>query len=237
MRARTLAALVSFPLLAACGGGAGSTASPEGSPSANLGPAPDPASYRASIDHPWFPASPGTTWTYRGEEDGVPFDETVRVLSEPRVLLGVSCLGLEEETSRDGVLLETTTEWYAQDESGAVWKFGEESFAAHGRALVATRDSWVAGEAGATPWLWLPAAPRVGDRCEGGPDGGRDLRVVRSLDATAAVPAGLFEGCLAVEENPDDPDDVDLILYATGVGAVSTTFPGGRIELVSRAGP
>ena len=64
------------------------------------------------------------------------------------------------------------------------------------------------------------------------PDGQDQFEIV-SLRATAAVPAGVFENCLQIIENPEDAEDTDIILYARGVGRVSEKSSGGKIVRVS----
>lgn len=221
-----LASLSLASVLAAsgCGGGGASDA---------FAPVLDLQSFRAGIDHRYFPLTPDREWTYEGLQDGTPRRDEVRVLAEPRVLMGVSCTGLQDDEFLDGMPFERTVEWYAEDRRGNVWKFGEESAEFDGVAFVPRADSWVAGVGGAVPWLAFPAEPRVGQTFVGGPVGGEDKFEVLSVTETVAVPLGTFANCLRLLENPDDPDDTDIILYAGGLGQVSEAFPGGRVDLVS----
>jgi len=94
-------------------------------------------------------------------------------------------------------------------------------------------DSWVAGEEDGVPPMAFAADPRPGDRFFGYTPVGLDVFEVASLTSTAAVPAGFFEECLELHENPDDPDDADIILYARGVGRVSEGGVHDHIDLES----
>jgi hypothetical protein len=190
-------------------------------------------SFVAGVEHPWFPLRPGTQWTYEGETDGSRRRDEVRVLEQTRVIAGTTCTALHQEVFLDGELAEVTTEWFAQDGDGSIWKFGEETAELDGIVFVLTEDSWVAGFDGAVPWMFLAADPQVGDRYVGYRPGGREVVEIVSLTATADVPAGVFENCLEAEENPDDIEDEDIILFAPGVGLVSETGHTGRIELVA----
>jgi hypothetical protein len=226
---KALAAIARTSLLAlvpGCGGG-GSGGEP---------PSVNPAAFVAGVDHSYFPMSPGTHWVLEGEDEGLPAREEIRVLDETRLLAGVECTGLLEEIFVGGVLVERTTEWYAQDRHGSVWKFGEETFEWDGVAFVLGDDSWEVGAGDAVPWLAFPADPHAGDTFTGYRPGGTDVFHVVSTTETATVPAGVFVDCLQLLENPDDPEDTDVILYAPGVGRVSERSTTGRLELVSMAG-
>ncbi len=218
--------LLGGPALAACGGGGAVATDPAGT-----------TVFVAGIDHSYFPIAPGRTWTYEGEEEGLLRHEEVRTLDGTRVIAGVSCTAIEEETWLDGVLDGVTHEWFAQDADGNVWKFGEESWARVGEDLVLSEDSWLARPRGPRPWMAFPANPVVGQRYSGYRPGGVDVHEVASVTDFANVPAGAFADCLRIVENPDDPEDTDIILYAPGVGRASETTPTGHAELVSFGTP
>ena len=187
----------------------------------------------AEVEHPYFPLRPGAIWIYEGVVDGSHRRDEVQVLDQTRVIADATCTTVMQEVFLDGELAEVTTEWFAQDGAGNVWKFGEETGEFDGVVFRATDESWVAGEAGFSPWIFLPAEPRVGDKYIGHRPGGRDTLEILSLTATADVPAGTFLNCLEAEEEPDDVDDPDIILFAPNVGLVSETGHNGRMELIS----
>lgn len=197
-------------------------------------PLPAPADYVASVGHPFMPLTPGTLLVYEGFDEGLPRRDEVRVQREPETILGVACTAVVQQVIIDGEPAESTTEWFAQDRAGNVWKFGEESQEFDGGAGAATTpDSWRAGASGALPWMVLSAQPRAGDVYDGTWPGGEEVVSVVATDAVAAVPFGSFAGCLvALETNPDDVEDADRIIYAPGVGSISEQGAGGLIELV-----
>ena len=219
-----LAIALAIPL-SACGGGGGPAAVTV-----------DPAAFVAGIDHKYFPISKGRTWDYVGEDSGLGKRESVTTLDATRMILGVACTAVHGEVFLDGVLTEVSTEWFAEDARGNVWKFGEEALDWDGVNLARTEDSWIAGVGGARPWVAFLANPRVGDRVHGYVPGGEEVLVVRAVDQTVVLPSGVFTGCIEIVENPDDPEDSDIILYAPGVGKVSETNPTGRVELGSTTG-
>lgn len=192
-----------------------------------------PTEYVAAVDHHYMPLVPGSVWSYVGHEDGIPKREEVRVLEDTRLVFGVPCSAVVEEIFLEDELVEMTTHFLASDALGNVWRFGEESIEFEDGVPVVSEDSWEAGVDGALPWITLSADPVVGDVFS---DGGNEEATVLAVDATAGVPAGVFEGCLEVEEtNPEDPEDRDRIIYAPDVGLVSEESPNGRIDLVSFA--
>lgn len=225
----TLMASLLLPLgLAACGGGA--TAQPDATQI-------NPALYVLGVDHNYFPLTPGWVWTYEGIDDGSERLEIVRTLETPEVVAGVPCVAVYQEVFLDGLLAEVTTEWYAEDQAGNVWKFGERSLEEEDGAMVLTPDSWRAGVRGAFPWMQFPANPLPGQVITGyQPIGEEDLHVV-SINAIADTPAGQFQNCLQIIENPDDPEDTDIILYGPGAGRVVETHSGGQTRLTGLQKP
>ena len=194
---------------------------------------PEAMEFAEAVDHPYFPLEPGILRVYEGNSDASHRRDDVRTLAERRTLEGVSCVPVLQEVYLDGELTEVTTEWFAQDAQGNVWKFGEWSSEFDEGEWVRTDDSWLAGENGARPWLILAAVPEVGDRYVGNAADGQDQLVVLAVDASITVPAGSFDNCLHLHENPDDPDDSDIILIGPGAGLVSEQSGEGTIVLTS----
>jgi len=60
-----------------------------------------------------------------------------------------------------------------------------------------------------------------------------DTYHVLSVTDEVSVPAGSYQGCLKLLENPDDPEDTDIILYAPGVGRVTEESTSGQLQLVA----
>jgi hypothetical protein len=203
-------------------------------------PAPNAPEFSEAVDHAFMPLLPGTVRIYEGTDDGRARRDRVVVLAETELILGTACTAVHQQVHLDGELAEDTTEWFAADAEGNVWKFGEESLEFEEGVPLLTEDSWRAGRAGAAPWMVLAADPRPGDVYAALLPEGREEVTVVGLAVTAQVAAGLFGGCLeVVEAGSDDPgepvdvEDADRIIYAPGVGMVSEESPSGRIELVS----
>ena len=217
-----LAAMVALALLAGSGSGAAK---------ANQH-APDPSRFVRTVDNPWFPLRPGTTFVYRGVKDGEPSRDVVRVTSRTRVIQGVRCTAVSDRLYTSGRLSERTTDWYAQDRDGTVWYFGEDTAELDRAGKVTSREgSWLAGVAGARAGVFMPARPRVGQRFrqEYLKGHANDHFQVLSLRAPVRVPAVSSHRALLTKEwTPLEPDVVDHKLYVRGIGLVDErTIRGG----------
>ena len=172
-----------------------------------------PASYLQGVNHQYFPLVPGRYWVLEGQKEGVPVREEIQTLQQTRVIQDIECTGIYEETFEDGELVETNTEWFAQDLFGNVWKFGEAAYEIEDNVPELSDDSWVAGDGqGVEPWLAFAGFPQVGDVFIGRSPEGEEEYHTLSLSETVNVPAGNFNNCMMQQENPDDPEDSDIIL-------------------------
>jgi hypothetical protein len=206
-----------------------------------LGPAPyapviDPAHFVAGIDNPYYPLAPGTTFIYEGQiEEGFEHVEFA-VTHATRVILGVTCIEIHDQRFLNGVLLEDTRDWFAQDDVGNVWYFGENTTLVDRGLPVNLGGTWTGGVDGAQPGLIMEAHPAIGDfyRQEFLLREAEDLAEVTSLSTPITVPYGSFPNALkTTESSPKAPGDVSDKFYAAGVGNLLTVEPNGdRSELV-----
>lgn len=186
-------------------------------------PVINPADFVATIDNPYFPLTPGTTYIYEGiTEKGLEHVETT-VTTDTKVILGVTCTVVRDTVTVDGVLEEDTFDWYAQDKSGNVWYFGENSLSYEGGLIVSLAGSWIAGVDGAKPGIIMEASPKVGDlyRQEFSAGVAEDMAEVLSLNESVTVPAGTYTNCIKTKDfSPIEPDAIEHKLYCPGVGNV-----------------
>ena len=190
-------------------------------------PAPPPPSSTAfvrTVDNPWFPLRPGTTFVYRGVKDGAPTRDVVHVTHATRVIDGVRCTAVTDRLYASGRLAERTTDWYAQDRAGTVWYFGEDTAELDATGKVTSREgSWLSGVHGARPGVFMPAHPRVGQafRQEYLKGHAEDHFRVLDLHAAAHTPAVDSRRALLTKEwTPLESGVVDHKLYVRGVGLV-----------------
>jgi len=211
---------------------------PECTPDASYDPVVVPAAFEATVTNPLFPLVPGTKFTYTGSNETI----EVTVLPGKKLILGVSCTIVHDVVKEDGEVIEDTFDWFAQDTSGAVWYFGEDTKELEGGQVVSTEGSWEAGVDGAKAGMIIPANPTVGlqFRQEYYPCVAEDMGEILGLNATASVPHGSHVGCLQTRDfTPLEPDVNEHKYYCPGVGLVLIVAVGSgdREELISIQGP
>lgn len=206
------------------------------SPQGTYAPTIDPANFVSVVDNPYMPLTPGTTFIYEGStEKGNEHNEVV-VSSETKVIMGVTCVVVQDIVMVDGVLEEGTTDWYAQDKQGNVWYFGEDSKEYNKDGSVAsTKGSWEAGVDGALPGIVMEADPKIGDtyRQEYYKGEAEDWASVLSLSESASLSTGSYNDLLMTNEwsGLDNPPVYEHKYYAKGVGFIMTKYVEGGFEL------
>jgi hypothetical protein len=192
-----------------------------------------------AIDNPYMPLRPHTTFRYEGTLDGQEQVGIVEVTGATKTILGVTTTVVRDTVYIDGVLAEDTFDWFAQDDDGNVWYFGEDTkeFDEQGN-VISTEGSWEAGVDGAVPGIIMLAEPTKGDsyRQEFAPDVAEDAATVLSVSDTVTVPYGTFDDVLRTADFNCLETGVDYKSYAPGVGFVFSDAGGStdeRLELVS----
>ena len=197
-------------------------------------PAIDPANFTHVVTNPFVALTPGTTAIYQEKDLRETRECKVEVLRTTRNVLGVKCVVVKEIVTLDGVLLEETYDWFAQDRQGAVWYFGEQTqeFKIGGR--VSTFGSWEAGVRGAQPGILMPAQPKVGDRFrqEYLANEAEDIGQIVALGETVAVPFGSFQRCVRTREWSMLESGTTKKWYAHGVGFVRSESTGGEVSVL-----
>lgn len=229
-----LLVLVLVVLVAGCGADE-RPALPQGSEPVEL----DPADFSAEIDHPYWPMQPGTTWVYREGDQRV----EVTVTDRTRTVMGIETRVVHDLVTENGVPVEDTFDWYAQDADGNIWYFGEDTTEFEDGKPAGHAGAWEAGVDGALPGILLPVDPEVGlsYRQEHYAGEAEDRAKILALDERVEVPAGTYEGVLQTEDTtPLEPGLVEHKFYARGVGpvlALKVKGDTGREELVSHSTP
>jgi hypothetical protein len=203
-------------------------------------PVINPSDFSTTIDNPLFPLSPGTTFVYGGlTEKGNEYEE-VRVTSNTKTILGVTCVEVRDTVRVNGVLVEDTLDWYAQDKDGNVWYFGEKSveYDTNGE-IVSFEGSWTAGVDGAKPGIIMEAQPKVGDlyRQEFALGTAEDIAQVVGTYESVTVHAVKYDNCLKTKEfSPLEPDVMENKFYAPNVGNIQTVdvATGNHLDLIQK---
>lgn len=193
----------------------------------------NPENFVSTVDNKFFPLQPGTAFFYKGKKDGVHTSNVTFVTHATKQILGVTTTVVRDRAFEKGVLVEDTIDWYAQDRTGNVWYFGEDTKELDKSGnVISTEGSWEAGKNGARPGIIMEANPKAGDRYhqERAPGVAEDMAQVLSLDKSACVPYGCFNNLLLTKEwTPLEPGVVEHKYYAEGVGFIrSVMVKGGK---------
>ena len=192
--------------------------------------------------NPWFPLVTGNRWVYEGDGETI----EVEITDQTKLIDGITCVVATDTASEEGVVVEITGDWYAQDVTGNVWYCGEisrnfEVFAGdvpEEPELVDIDGSWKAGRDGSEAGILLPFAPVVGEtiRQEVAYGEAEDAITIESLSETEASPGGAcVANCLMTSDfTPLEPDVVENKFYAPGLGLIVEVDleTGDRVELV-----
>jgi hypothetical protein len=207
-----------------------------------LGPLPydpviDPANFTDKIDNPLFPLVPGTVFIYEGQTSGGLVHTEFFVTHNTKQILGVTTVEVHDTVSTNGEVTEDTLDWFAQDQDGNVWYFGENTEELIGGRPSTLAGTFTAGENNARPGIVMQAHPAIGDfyRQEFDLGNAEDFAAVTSLTETVTVPFGKFTNCLrTLETTPLEPALHEGKWYAAGVGNILTRdlVTGEKSELI-----
>jgi len=229
-------------LFAACGSNQSSPTGSSGTAPAGTQPtavgtqtSADPSNFSGGpVDNPWFPLTPGTTLAYRGVKDGQPSRETFTTLSKTKTIQGVPCTVVSDRLYLTGKLEERTLDYYAQDNDGTVWYFGEDTAELNPDGSVkSTEGTWLSGRDGAEAGIFMPAEPQVGQSFRQEYFKGHAEDHFRILDLAASVktPGATSDQALLSEEwTPLEPNVIDHKYYVRGIGTVLEQTAKGPLE-------
>ena len=187
------------------------------------------------IDNPYWPLPIGGTFTYFAEtEDGCEYNK-LSVSADTHVVtddsIDYTTLIVRDQEwvhePEDGeecdaalaTLDEDTHDYYAQDDAGNIWYFGEDTFSWDDEEEECTDDgAWEAGVDGAEPGIVMLAMPQSGLRYkqEYWEDEAEDWGAVLRLNAKVSIEYldGEFEGCLMTREwTPIEPGEIEHKFY------------------------
>jgi hypothetical protein len=201
-----------------------------------------PRDFSANIDNPQWPMTVGSRWVYRviDTADGSVQRDVITVTAQTKLIAdGIQARVVSDLVTDHRHPVEVTRDWYAQDQQGNVWYFGEHTLEyVHGKPV--DNGSWQAGVDGNLPGIALPAKPKLGltYREEYSKGVAQDQSRVLALDEQAEVPAGHYKPTLMTEDfSPIEPNVSELKFYAEGSGqaVLAVDVSGGteREELVS----
>jgi hypothetical protein len=176
------------------------------------------------IDNPYWPLVPGTTFVYKPVPNEENVVNTIEVTYDTKTIMGVECIVVYDTEHVEGELTEETYDWYAQDDEGNIWYFGEATESLQDDGSWSKEGSWEAGVDGALPGYVMLAKPRPGVcyQQEYLEDEAEDTAKVLRLNAKVTLENGdSYKDCLVTKEwTKLDRGVVEHKYYAPNVGLV-----------------
>ena len=226
----TVASLV----LASCGGNGDGGASPAAS-------SINPADFQPKVDNRFYPLSSLAPFVYEGEEQDPDTGKAVKTRVESKVLAktdrlaGIEVTVVEDKVYKDGELVESTLDYFAQHRDGSVYYFGERVDDYEGGKVVGHKGQWLAGEGKNLPGVFMPAQPALGQAFEQekAPGIAEDTSRIVAVDQSVSTAAGSFNSCVKTEDFSPLDNTTEYKYYCPGVGVVREEFPEGHLDLIS----
>ncbi len=193
-----------------------------------------------TVTNPLFPIGQLSRVLLLGTIDGFAFRTETTLLPGTRTIdlrpRPVETLVSQYFALLGGRIHEVALDFYAQDDDGAVWYFGEDVFNYEAGVIADTDGTWLAGRDGPFAMI-MPANPKVGDvwRPENICGFVFEEVIAMSTGVTVTGPRGAVQGALIVKELHMDGTFEDKI-FAPGYGEFSTGS-GGNLEAVALAVP
>jgi hypothetical protein len=181
----------------------------------------------APINHPYFPLLDRKTRVFVADGADERFELTT--LGPGPTILGVQTTARRDRAFEEGLLVEDTFDYYAQDTAGNVWYFGEDVtnylYDAGGNLIGTNNESaWRAGVNGALPGFIMPADLTLGFNYyqEFAPaDDALDQATTHALLGSVTIDIGTFSDVLRVFETTElDPSAREFKYYAPGLGLI-----------------
>jgi hypothetical protein len=192
-----------------------------------------------NITNPWSPYEPGKKYIFEGEtEDGLEKIIEQR-LNTTKKILGITCIVVNFKEYLDGKLIEETLDWYAQDNDGTLWYFGEQVDNYNPDGTLKDHDgSWEAGVDGALPGIVMLAKPKAGVtyREEYYVNHAEDEAEVLETGLTVTTPLGTFKNCVKTRNFTRlEPDVQEHKYYAPGYGLIKEVNITDEEEILLKA--
>jgi hypothetical protein len=194
-----------------------------------------------SVHNPLFPIADLHSAILLGNDEGHPL-RIETVLLPGTKTIDVEGKAVDTLTSQfvsylDGRIHEVALDWYAQDDDGNVWYFGEDVFNYEDGVVADTDGTWLAGKDGPAGMI-MPAHPRVGQvyRTENIPDMVFEEVTVHRVGLTVSGPRGRVEGAMVGTENHLIEGHYEDKTFAPGYGEFRSGV-GANLEATALAVP
>ena len=189
-----------------------------------------------SVSNPMFPLVVGTQFVYQGtiadSEGTKPHSVVFTVTDLWKQVDGVRTVVALDQDFREGTLQEVELAFFAQDDAGNVWNFGEYPEEYDNGKFTGAPSTWIRGTDGAYGGIHMLSQPTVGAQYREGLVPAIEFddvsRVTRTGQATC-VRAGCYRQVLVIDEtSPNDPTSGHQIkYYSPRTGLVRVAARGG----------
>jgi hypothetical protein len=188
-----------------------------------------------NISNPYYPALPGKKYIYEGQTDeGLDRVEEQRLV-ETKTIMGIKCIVVRFKEYINGNLVEDTRDWYAQDNDGNLWYFGEEVDNYNANGTISDHGgSWEAGIDGALPGMIMPANPQIGMRYREEYYFGHaeDEAEITETGISETISLGTYNNCIKTKNwTVLEPDALETKIYAPGIGLIKEVSISENEEL------
>jgi hypothetical protein len=205
----------------------------------------------------YFPLTSGKKYTYQSILNDVVQQTIEDTVLDTTTIDGILCRKITDRVfdgdttvADDHKLLEDTIDWYAQDNNGNVWYFGETTIAYTfddaGNPTASTEGSWMTGTDEAKPGIIMFDIPDAKEQLGKlyrqefslgtAEDLGRNIEVVDNLPSLpkgVSLPTGVTGPYLHTQDSSSlEPGVIEDKYYAPNVGVVLTVDPDGTQEVL-----
>lgn len=179
-----------------------------------------------NITNTYYGPGAGQTYVYVGGEPGSIPTEEIRTerRATTKTVMGVNCIIHHDVVYLNGIIIEDTDDWLAQDDNGNLWYFGElaKNYDDSGNFLD-NDGSWESGVDNALPGYWLPANPVVGQAYhqEFYHNEAEDQAEVLAVGETVTIGLGTYQNCVVTKDFSRFESNIyEKKYYAPGIGEI-----------------
>lgn len=179
-----------------------------------------------SITNSYYGPQNGQTYVYMAGEVGSLPNEEIRIQrrTSTKTVKGINCIIHHDLVSLNGILIEDTDDWIAQDDNGNLWYFGEYSKRYDDLGnFIDTQGSWEAGVNNALPGYWMPTNPTLGQKYhqEYYKNEAEDQAEVIAVGLTVTIGLGTYNNCIATKDFTKFETNIyEKKYYAPNIGLI-----------------
>lgn len=195
---------------------------------------PDNFSDSTNINNQWLPLKPGDRWVYEGTttegNETFPHKIEFTVTDLIKEIEGVKTVVVWLVDISDDEIVEKEIAFFAQDNNGNVWYFGEYP-EEYEKGEFVDAPTWISGEGEARAGIMMWAEPKLETPSyfQGwGPEvEWSDWAKIDALGQSLCVPVNCYEEVMVIaESNLEEKNAFQLKYYTKGVGNIAVSWKG-----------